>query len=304
MKWLARPTLFFVGLGFIAALIWYSRIEIFRLLDSVNWLLLAASILIGVSGNYLYAYIYMLLMRKYGVDVKYSLICRMHFYSQIVKYVPGKIWSLMYQKTHLPETHALGAIFLSSIDMMLISIIVVSSLSVGILLFNLSTWLPLLVAVLSFLLFVVVVRTFFFEKLLNPLLKRFVSKYALLTSIDMKFPFHYAFATFMLLVVVHITSYALMLGSAFSLECSVIPPYIAYLGLAWVAGVLVLIAPGGMGVRELIFIFIAQISGIDIPLEEAAAIAVIVRIWLVLQEFLGIAIYHVLVFSIRKSISA
>ena len=53
-----------------------------------------------------------------------------------------------------------------------------------------------------------------------------------------------------------------------------------------------MISPAGLGIREIVFIFLAQSSGQSASVEVLAAIAVVARFWLVLQELIGVAIAH------------
>ncbi|MBE9563224.1 MAG: hypothetical protein IMF12_10225 [Proteobacteria bacterium] len=66
--------------------------------------------------------------------------------------------------------------------------------------------------------------------------------------------------------------------------------YIAYLGIAWIVGVLSFFIPGGMGVRELVFVILANSVSNEVSLEMLSSIAVISRFWIILQELTGISL--------------
>ena len=69
--------------------------------------------------------------------------------------------------------------------------------------------------------------------------------------------------------------------------------YVAFLGLSWVAGALTLIAPAGIGVREFVFILLAQTMEENVDLEVLAAIAIVARCWLIVQELIGVILVYI-----------
>jgi hypothetical protein len=79
----------------------------------------------------------------------------------------------------------------------------------------------------------------------------------------------------------------LMMQSSFGFTAAEASPYIAYFGIAWVVGALSFIFPAGIGVREITFIFLAQVfsQGQPVAIEALAAIAVVYRLWQILLEF-------------------
>jgi uncharacterized membrane protein YbhN (UPF0104 family) len=96
--------------------------------------------------------------------------------------------------------------------------------------------------------------------------------------------------TLLLFSVVYVVSYSLMLHSVFGFDYTTSLTFTAYLGLAWVVGVLSIVSPGGLGVREAVFIMMAHASGVAVTLELLSVIAVVSRLWLVAQEIVGVLI--------------
>jgi len=84
--------------------------------------------------------------------------------------------------------------------------------------------------------------------------------------------------------VIGLLAYYLMIHAVFGFFVREALTLAAYLILAWVAGVLAFIVPAGVGVREFLFIAFAAYMVPTISMEMLAAIAVISRIWQILQE--------------------
>jgi len=88
----------------------------------------------------------------------------------------------------------------------------------------------------------------------------------------------------------YLTAWFLVLSASFGLSIREASGYIAFLGLSWIVGILAFFVPAGMGVREGIFILLAKHAGIDVTIETLVSIAVITRLWLIIQEIGGASI--------------
>jgi hypothetical protein len=146
-----RPLLFLFGIGFIVLLLWRSRETLAQTLPAVNWIIFLLSVGIAVGLNFLIAFLYQKLIHKYGINIEYGLACRIHIYTQVAKYIPGKVWALWYQSIHLNATHATATVLFANLDLTLILITLVSGIAAMLLLFNLDIGIAILVILLAIL---------------------------------------------------------------------------------------------------------------------------------------------------------
>ena len=67
--------------------------------------------------------------------------------------------------------------------------------------------------------------------------------------------------------------------------------YIFNYSIAWIVGVITLVAPAGAGVREVVFVSLSSMSNNANNLNELLAVAISIRIWQLLVDILGLSIF-------------
>ena len=93
-------------------------------------------------------------------------------------------------------------------------------------------------------------------------------------------------AVYLSLVLTYVLSYVFLLNAFFDFELHQALRLTAYLGIAWLAGVVIAVSPSGFGVREAVFIGIGQISD-ENSFELYASIAIVARVLQVLQDLVS-----------------
>ncbi|NIB40031.1 hypothetical protein HBA55_10560 [Pseudomaricurvus alkylphenolicus] len=283
-------SLFLIGLGFLVLLSRDSWTTLTTSLHRADVSIFVGSVLVGVLGNFTLAIYFNRLLRKYGVEIGDRLAIKMYVVGQIAKYIPGKIWGVVYQSSHLPDTKGVKGIVVANIELMLVSLGM--TLVIAASLFSSGVNLPLSV-------FIVVIGLMAFLYLysldLVSISARFLPRrwQQLLTSDS-----HQTFETslkegsvfFSLFFLSYTMSNILMLKAIFGLDIGEASVYTALLALSWVAAALTLVVPAGMGVRELIFIGGAGWVLPEIPADVLISVAVLVRGWQVLQELVCVAL--------------
>ena len=99
---------------------------------------------------------------------------------------------------------------------------------------------------------------------------------------------------YFLFIAIYIGSYVLMLKAVFYFPLHDSLFVIALLSIAWIGGVLSLVFPAGVGVREFLFIFFSAQVSLDYSFEILVSIALVTRVWQVLQEISALVIVFLL----------
>lgn len=278
--------LLFAGIGFIVVLAGRSWSQIATYLMSANWILLALSCVAGIASMVVTSVFFYYLLEKHALNLSMGDVHRLFFYGQIAKYVPGKVWGILYQTASVNQKGAAHSITAANFDLMLISII--SNLFLGIALVASGVSIPLAIIIFLLGLYVTVVvsRSMLAGKLIDwtmrKLGKQGVAEHGENNSpTDRVMP---VILYYSMICVTGVLAYYLMMFSVFSFSFSDVVAYIGYLILAWVAGVFIFLAPAGMGVRELVFISFGAFMDSGISVDMLAIIAVVSRFWQVFQE--------------------
>ena len=296
-KEVIRRVLFCLGLLFVFVLVWESRGEISRLLGAVKPFEFTLSVIVGLLGTLTVSVLFNRLLGKNGVILSDRLAVKIFLVGQIAKYIPGKIWGIAYQISHVAGARAATGVVLANLENMIIVIYMMSLTAIVLLSLQVQIAITLICVVGGTLLFLFLYRTDislrFVQLLLNMLGQQNFApesekcvKPGSVEGILFCFIFCAAYAL----------SYVLMLNAVFDFSHEQAYIYIALLSIAWIGGVLTVIVPAGMGIRELIFVsFTSQILP-EQSMDSIVSIAVITRAWQLLQE---LAIMPVLV-SLRR----
>lgn len=288
VKHFIRPFLFGLGFLFLGMMAAHSWADLLLLLKRIHWPFFLLAMLVAVLGNLFTSFLMRELFNKYGVRISYSLSHKIYFYSQIAKYIPGKVWAFWYQATLLNTSGSTSAMLFVNMDLVILLIILTLSLASALILFTYSLTLALVVFGAGLLLSVWVTRycyafaairwalsyiKFFDDKLCTCHIRLYAGKTA---------------AYYLLFSFTYLVSHWLMMFAAFGFSLAQSIDYTAYLTLAWIAGTLSFVVPGGVGVKEIVFVMLAHTFSGDISLEALAAIAIISRFAIMLQEVFGV----------------
>jgi glycosyltransferase 2 family protein len=282
--------LLILGLLFMAILLSRSWKEIQHVLKETNPGLFALSLLCAFIGNAILAIFFRNSLGKYGCEISRSLTNRIFFYGQIAKYIPGKIWSIVFQRSFLKNEGSTGAILFSNIDLLIISITINATIALCLIFFKSSFVFVLLIYVIGVFICLIISKSRYMYVIARFILIK-------LKQSERKPPLHQDIHGNIFLVIsycaiwfLYLTAWFLVLSASFNLSTREASLYIAFLGLSWIVGILTFLVPAGLGVREGVFIALAKSAGIEASLETLATIAVITRLWLILQELGGAGI--------------
>jgi hypothetical protein len=246
--------------------------------------LFALSVAAGVLGNLGIALLFRSLLVKHKALISARDAASLFYVSQITKYVPGKIWGILYQASRVEGMTGSIAILLSNIELMAIAIF---------------TNLVIAISILSVSTYPAVGFTYYVTKA-NPL--RFVRNYldkkldtenldAITHSENVLFDIFAYWVCSGLFVVANFA----LLSAFFDLDTISNLHLIGYLLLASAISVLAVVMPAGIGVKEVVFLLLA---GASTGYSEGflVTVAIVSRFWQVTMDFSGAA----LVFALRR----
>ena len=292
----ARTVLLYLGLIFIFSLLWKSWDEIKGIFLQMDHLVFVLSILAGVPGIVVTAFLFNSFLAKHGIAITDKKAVHIHIVSQIAKYIPGKIWAIVYQASHIKGVPETAGVVMANMELMIAVMYMTSVIALVVLCAQSSLVIASLLLALGALGFVFLCRTSALKKTARAALKLVGKEDIYLDPLeDAKLDASRGLVIFFLFTLIYIVSYVLMLNAVFALAVHESLVIIALLSIAWIGGVLSLVFPAGVGIRELLFILFSTQINLDYSFEVLVSIALVTRLWQVLQEVTALA----LVFTFR-----
>jgi glycosyltransferase 2 family protein len=260
-----------------------------QILQQHHWNLESSSAIF--SGFFLFAGFLLLplsmrqVMLMLNYELSYSTAYRAYFLSQLSKYLPGGIWIIPGRMIVLGQlgvsgpASSLGAFI--EVYMLVLTgffLFILYSICSA----NFSVW---------HLILLLVNGIFLIPLLYRPLLSRLIIHMPWFHSIEFRYDLSLAFQALFVTISFWFligTGFFFLVRSVYSMGLEHWPAMIAVYSMAWVAGFLVFIAPGGLGVREGA---LSLLLSSFVPLPIAAVIALLARVWWSMAEiiFVGIA---------------
>ncbi len=289
-KKLIRTVFFLIGLFFVLALVKESWTEISVFLGQIKPVKFIFSVIVAVTSNVVIALLFNCLLGKHGVSISNALALKMHLVGQIAKYIPGKIWSVAYQITHVTGKSGAAGVMLANVELMFSVMFIISIVAMALVSFLSSKILALLITLFGMGGFVFLYKTNVINKIIIYLSGK-IKSIGFLSEIECKKTSYVTgilfFFSFSLLYVI---SNVLLLDAVFGFSFRESIIYIALLSLAWLGGVFVFIMPLGLGVREFLFVYTSSYVIPDNSIETLLAIAVITRFAQIIQEITGVCL--------------
>lgn len=271
--------LYLIGFLIVAGTGYFFIREFYYNLDSIakfkfkiNWFYLFTSqfllIFIAFAGTYFWQLLLKIITSKrISFKESYAIVNT----SQLTKYLPGKVWSFAFQMLLLSKKGISKTIVLYANLFLAVTSLFASAL-LGLLYFacfspdNTKFWLPLL--------FIFLIIYFGFIFLNQPFLKLVVNIVQVLFKKKLHYKhIHVKWIIFFQLIyllgnaIFGITGYLLALGLGFSVSFQDIFAIAASLIIADLIGFIILIAPGGLGVREgIMFTLLAALGDKNLAL--------------------------------------
>jgi hypothetical protein len=255
-----------------------------RSVVGVDASLFGMSVALGVLTNLVASFFFAFLLSGHAEVRYWRPIIRIFLVSQVVRYVPGKVWSYFYQLSSLPAEIPKTATILTNIEMFVINTLVVSMASLVAILRP--GYLNIVAAVVASSLVVVLGYKFgLVDRVLNSLLG-LLARFGVrgLTRRPYKASrMTLVIGVWMLLI---FCSFLLALHAIWSLTANDGIVYVACLLLSWVLSTLVFIVPVGLGIRETGFVAISALMLSSLDAGQLAATAIIIRFWQLIVDIL------------------
>jgi len=250
-------------------------------------------------GSFATSWYFFKLLEKFHGPLAWRMSLNMYYFSQIAKYIPGKIWSMLFQGLIGQGRISTTSIVLANVELTATQINNTLFTGLALILFLNHQFIALVLvliigAALCYTLSVSCLINKLSARLINLLrkTKRFQHWKMNTDGCHPQFRKIDLIVFFLVFCACAAISHVVLLLSIFSFDTQTAIFYAALLILSWIIGVVVMISPAGMGIRELIFIVLAQLSSQQIDQQTLAAIAVVTRLWMIAYELLGVALLY------------
>lgn len=235
-----------------------------------------------------------------GQNISFVDAYQSYILSQVAKYLPGSIWALpgrifLYQRQGIPVAVGVNAL-VAELSLMICSASLLSVLLLGALMPDLRLIMLLIgVGIVT----VLVILIAFRQTLLPVVFSRFprllsrIQQVGWALNLQQTLILLVFYSVIWLILGVSIAQLVIATGAA-----SADPLYLTGLfAAAWTIGFLVIIAPGGIGVRDTILA-----AGIVLIVHEPfpAIVAVLSRLTWMIGEFTGLGLCYIMKWSVRK----
>lgn len=279
-----------LGLLFLGLLIDQSWNEVSGQLNQINLLIFGISVLVAVICNIVIAFYFGNLLAKFGVTIDKFLVLKMHLVGQIAKYIPGKVWGIAYQVSHVAGMSGAAGVVLANLELMIGALFMTSIISVVLVSYLFDNSISFVLLTLGLVGFVFIYKS----NIVNSILSLVSQKYRVTlgrkkiecrpTRSGDGIIFYLAFCS------LYVISNVLMLQAVFGFPVEESILYIAILSAAWIGGFFAFIVPAGMGVREFLFVVISSHVVPQHSVEVLASIAIFSRFWQIIQELVGVSL--------------
>lgn len=283
MKKLLRPILFFAGLAAIAYLCIVNWDDVRTMWLTANIPLLLLATITALIANVVIAELLAAIFRENGLRITRTEAMNAFFLSQVAKYVPGKVWQLLHQHASIKDSSLLQ-VTMSNIQLFAYQILLLLVLGCSILAFLEVELLQALL--LSGVLLAVLFCTLHKQidrRLLLLVLRRLGLAAAGKTTRDW-------IPLVSLLGLLHTVAIVLFIMSMVQVNFAEVLRLFSFNAISWSLAALTLLVPSGIGVKEGLFVWLATLTPSGLSIEQSLALALAMRLWLILQDLLGLVV--------------
>ena len=291
LQWAIVIAIFF----FLGRMVWENWIQVKEAPLTFNPFLLLLSTLIFVLSYFIQIWAWYLITLKLGIAVSIYETLESWFYSQLGKYLPGKVWLLLgrfyfYESKGKSKKAISIALYLETITVIMAAgLIFLATLAlfkeVRPFYSGKTFWWFLIPFILAF----VAIHPRVLQKIFNWILVRFKREHVSLSI---------SYSNILWILFVCIVSWVVG-GVGFYLFVdsvySVAPQYILFLtgalAISSILGLVAIIAPSGLGVREGALVYLLSFI---MPVSVAVIISILTRIWMTLIEIGLIGVVYLL----------
>jgi hypothetical protein len=218
-----------------------------------------------------------------GAGKAYLQTSKMYFGAQVAKYMPGKVWGIVYQATLKAAGMPMGHIVQANIVVLAVSVISTVFVSLALIVYPVSLVAASVVLLVGGWLSAYILNSDHLYQIIQRL-SRLAKRFELTSEVpEIEFSLPTRFAIYGLLTALYVVSNICLLYIFFDIELAEALQLIAYLGIAWLAGLVVAVTPSGLGVREVVFVALGSVAGTG-SYDLYASIAIVVRVVQVFQD--------------------
>jgi len=275
-------TLYSLGLGFVFYLLYKSWPEVNSQIIDFKISYLVISTIALLCNTLIGCWLLKKLLNSYKVIISYSETCKIFYLSQLSKYLPGVVWGLAMQASMLNSDKAMKQIVFSNIRFLLFI--------TAFFLFTSSAYLALryslIIACLLFISSFVTVFCLNKDSILNIILTPFHklhSCFYLERINECKIRTDKLFLSCIGIYITYLLTISTIVLAFYDVTLYEAIEISIYQCIAWVAGMLVFLVPAGMGVREVVFLALGNLSN-NFSTEQIQSIAILTRFVQLIQD--------------------
>lgn len=309
---IASIILIILGFSWIGYLIFKDREAISVILNNLSrenvfWLI--GSLLLGSLSIFFYFLVFKrILVQNTGKSVRFSSTANLYFGSQVVRYLPGRFFGIVYQVSKTRKLFAPELILKTNIEFILLSELFNTLFSICILIFfKVNYYLSIFLLITIFLFIYLYLRlnlAYLFLAALGKLFPKRMGKY--LIRLKPSCNFNLQSITYIIGIFLLVWGFYLMAWLALK---NVLPGYenvnmivlCAKYYLAFIVGFIVIIIPAGLGVRESIFVLLSKGT---VNSSVLAFSSIFLRFWLMAIDlilFSGFFIFQLFRSALKKN---
>ncbi len=257
--------------------------------SNINYYYLVLSLVLFSIALIGYAYCWNKAIVYLDNPLKLKRAIKIWFWSQSARYIPGSVWQIFGRiyiagKDGISKGKVIASIGIETTMLIISSIIVFGiSLPFNKELLTVNKYWPYLLVALSFFIFL-------YPKVFNRVTDLFVHRIDKDISFKMEIPFKEIMKLLLFYTIVWIIfglAFFTLLSSLKPVSISLIPALIGVFAVSWVLGFLFVIAPGGLGARELVMVFLLSTIFTS---SFAIVAAIISRIVMIIAELIILVI--------------
>jgi len=255
---------------------------------SFDYPLLALSLGVMLASLSLYAWQWKFSLQRLGATVGFIKVLRIYFTGNLGRYIPGKVWQFvgwfyLFEQEGVSPVQTLTSIAVNQVIQNMTGLALAFVVLAGFRSTGLSRrLLPFLVLIP---LGLIVVQPPILEKLLNGALRLFKRESV---TIELS-PWDLACftAVHFLIWLCYGLAFYLFIRALYPVPLEWMPALAGIFAGAWVLGFLSFLAPGGLGVREGILVYLL---GFYLPSHVAIVVTLLSRLWVTAAELMGTAL--------------
>lgn len=275
-------TLLLVAVVAAAIFVYSARVELIAAVSSASLSFAALTVIATLASNLVVWFVF---HASIGNENSPAQTARMFFGGQVAKYLPGKVWGIVYQATVKSTDVPVGNIIQANIVTYALTVLSTVFASVALLVYSSSWPVAIVVIFIGALLSAYLFSSDHLYRVIQRV-SRLSRRFELTSNVPLiDFSISFRFAVYGLLVCFYVLSNLFLLFIFFEFPLEDALQLTAYLGIAWLAGIVVAITPSGLGVREVVFVALGSVTGTG-SYELYASIAIVARAVQVFQDLI------------------